>query len=153
MNLETAKAVRVTPALIAKSQQQISLGLENIYKNAPLEIKPQLEYQYGSQQLAQVESLTKRMITEQRSDQGDMLSASNKSDSERANYLARSGNIDAAMSIVETNKRKNESGWNAHIITKEGADAAIKTVRKSALNGKVIYDYEKAKSERKLRNS
>lgn len=148
-NLEMAKAPRITPSLIAKTNQQVSIGLQNIFKNAPSEIRPDLEYQYGSLQLSQGEQLSNRMISEQRQDQKDTILASNRESNELATNLARSGNIKAAMAVVESTKKRNDSGWNSKLISKETAQVANESVLKSAQAGKVIYDYDKAKSEGK----
>ena len=148
-NLELASAPRLSPDMIAKSNQQISIGLQNIFANAPNELRPHLEFEYGNAQLNLAETTTKRMINEQRQDQGLLLTASNKQAAELAANLARDGKYDAAMAIVKSTKRKNDSGWDTRVISKEAADAASETVLKAAQSGKIIHDYEVAKANGK----
>jgi hypothetical protein len=148
-NIEAAKATRITPALIAKTQSNVSLGLKNIFKNAPAEIVPHLEYQYSTQMLHQSADLTDRMIREQKQDQKNTLDLSNNKNAEQAYSLAMRGDFDAANAVIENTKRANESGYHTRIISPEAAKTATDTVRKSALSGKLINQYEKAKAEGK----
>jgi hypothetical protein len=67
-NMEVAKAARVTPQLIAKSQQNISIGLQKIYELAPRDVRTSLETTFGATQLSQAEQLNKRMLNEQKQD-------------------------------------------------------------------------------------
>src|SRR5690606_17064134 len=148
-NLEMAKAPRITPDLIAKTNQQISLGLQNIFKNAPIEIKPQLEHQYGIQQINQASELTNRMIGEQHQDWKNNIAYSSQINAESAHSKAMKGNFDSAMADVETTRKDNESLVNAGLIDKSTAKAAVDSARQAALIGKYSYEYEKARKEGK----
>lgn len=143
-NIELSKAPRLTPDLINKSNRSISIGLQNIFKNAPAEIRPQLENQYGHMQLSMASDLTNRMISEQRKDSADTLTASNKNDAESAYNFMREGKFDEAKRVIDVNKQKNASGYQSRIISKEGAKVAADTVLKSSQTGQLIYEYEQA---------
>lgn len=148
-NLEMAKAPRIDQGLIDKTNKSISLGLQNIFKSAPAEVKPQLEYQYGQVQLSQASDLTMRMIREQREDQKNDTAYSSQVDSENAYGLAVKGDFKGAQSFVESTKRKNESAVQMNVITKEMAKVNSDTARKSYLKGKAVNEYEKARAEGK----
>lgn len=143
-NIELAAQPRITSDLIAKTNKSISTGLQNIFKNAPTEIQPELEYQYGHAQLMQFSQLSERMIREGREDSRDTLDASNKQNTEMALNLARSGNTEAANSVLETIKNKNEAGYGSRITTREAADVAIKTGKQVVQQGTLIHGYEDA---------
>lgn len=155
-NIEAAKATRITPQLIAKTERSVSIGLQNIFKNAPQEIRQNLEYQYSTQQLHLSADLTERMIKEQRQDQKNALDLSNNTNAEQAYSLSLRGDFDAANRIVESTKRANAAGAGARFTSPEAAKTAVDTVRKSALRGKYVHDYEQArrlnKGEEYLKN-
>jgi hypothetical protein len=145
-NLEMAKANRITPDLIAKTNQSVSIGLKNIFKNAPASIQPNLEYQYGNLQLNQTEDLTRRMISEQREDRRNNSALSSQKNAENAYSFGLSGNDQAAQSMLETTKKLNEADVAARIVSPETAKSNIDTARKSYLSGKMIHDYEAARA-------
>jgi len=148
-NIEMAKAPRLTPGLIDKTNRSISIGLQNIFKNAPTEIKPHLEYQYGHMQLSQANQLTTRMIGEQRDDQKNNTIYASNVNSESAYTLAMSGSNDAAKRAVEATETANEDAVAARLITPEMAKVNIDTARQSYLKGKYTHEYQKAYAEGK----
>lgn len=148
-NIEIAKAPRVTPDMIAKSQNEINIGLQNIYRQAPAEIRPQLEYHYGSLMLNQKEQLNNRMIGEQRQDRKYNTMLVSNQNAETAHSLAASGNINAAESIVATTEKINQSAYADRAIDPVMAKTQTDTVRKSMIDGRLQYEYEKARAEGK----
>ncbi len=66
--MDAAKADRITPDLIKKTNDSISLGLQNIFKNAPSQVAPSLQLQYGTHAMSLTSELTNRMIGEQHED-------------------------------------------------------------------------------------
>jgi hypothetical protein len=143
-NIELAKAPRLSPGMIEKANQSISIGLKNIFDHAPAEVKTQLEYQYGNLQISQFSDMNMRMIREQREDQRDNLTASNKQNAKAIYELARSGNMKAAQSLVDSNAKANDSGYATRITSKEAADAAKETAIKTASLGNTIREYDQA---------
>ena len=131
-NLAMAKAPRLSPDIIAKTNSQVSLGLQNIFKNAPAEIRPHLEYQFGSVQLSQAEQATKRMISESREDQKEALIAANTKANQNAYQVARSGNDKAAQAMVDSVKKNTAAAVAMHNMTPAAAALAVDTAQKSA---------------------
>lgn len=148
-NLEASKADRITPELIAKTNKSISIGLQNIFKNAPSEIVPNLQYHYGTLQMNQAADLTERMIREQREDRRNNTALAVQSNAENAYSFGLRGNDEAAEDVIKTTKKLSEADVNSRLMTPEQAKANVDTARKSYLSGKIIHDYELAKAEGK----
>lgn len=144
-NLEIARAPRVTPEMIAKSQSSITIGLQNIFKNAPAEVRSKLEYQYANQLINQGAQLTERMISEQRQDQKNNIDLSNRNAAEQAYSLALSGDEKAAQAVVENTRRINNAGVNARVATPESGKVATDTARLAYEKGKITRAYEEAR--------
>lgn len=144
-NLELARSPRLTPEMIAKSQQSIALGLQNIFKNAPTEVRSHLEYQYGNQVITQGAQLTERMISEQRQDQKNNIELWNKNAAEQAYSLSLSGDEKAAEALEKDTKRINDAGYNARVTTPESGKVARDTVRLAGEKGKIVRQYEEAR--------
>lgn len=148
-NIALAKLPRITPDVIAKTNQQISLGLQNIFKDAPTEIQPNLEYTYGNQMLSQTAELSDRMLREQKQDRKANTAASSQTNAETAYSLAINGNYKAAENLVKTTEKINNADTNANISDKNVAKTHVDTVRIAALSGRTIHDYEVARSQKK----
>lgn len=148
-NLEMAKAPRLTPDLIQQTNNKVSVGLNNIFSNAPKEIRPQLEYQYGAQRISQNASLTERMLREQREDIKSNTSYSSNINAENAHALAISGNYEAAKSLIESTQKANDAAVASHDLDPKLAKVNIDTVRQSYLIGKYSKEYENARAEGK----
>lgn len=146
-NIEAASASRITPDLIAKTNQEITLGLKNIFKNAPSEIQPHLEYSYGNMQLDFSEKLTGRMIHEQKEDRRNNTALASSMYSEQAYSLGLSGNDKGGLATIENTKRLSEADVASNLMTPQQAKINVDTARQSYLFGKVTHDYEKARSE------
>lgn len=131
-NIELAKAPRLSPEMIAKNNESISIGLQNIFQNAPSEVRPHLEYQFGNVQLSQAEQATKRMIHEDREDQRNMLIAANSSLNQNAYQVARAGNEKAAQAMVDSVRRNATAAVNMRTMTPDEARVAIESAQKSA---------------------
>lgn len=149
-NIEAAKASRMTPELIAKSQHQISVGLQQIYSQAPNNIRPGLEKTYGAYQLSQGASLTGRMINEQHEDRRNNTILANDKNAEIAHTLAASGHYDQAIALAKSTSAINKSAVEANIgLTPLQAKVATDTVRKSAISGRLQNEYDQAVSSNK----
>ncbi len=148
-NIEIAKAPRLTPDLIASTNKKVSLGLQNILKNAPTQVQTEMGYQFGNVQIEQTAKLTGRMIQEQKEDQRNNSALANDMNSEHAYSFALAGNEKAGLSAIESTKKLNQSNVASRLITPEDAKANIDAVRKSYLSGKYINQYEKARADGK----
>lgn len=156
-NLEMAKAPRITPALIAKTNESISLGLQNIFKNAPTETRPHLEYQYQAQQLAQTKQLTERMISEQKEDRKNTLALSTKNNNQAAYTLGleapdadKNGDSKAGLAAVKAVEQSYTSAVNMRDATPLEKQVAVDSARQSYLSGKMIRLGLQAEKDRKL---
>lgn len=143
-NIETAKATRITPQLIDKTNQNITTGLKNILKNAPDSIKANMELQFGHQVLNQTETLTRRMIGEQKEDQKNNNDYASRMNAEYSYSFGLKGNDKAGLAAVENTRKLNEASVASRLITPEQAKVNIDTARKSYLNGKIIHEYNNA---------
>lgn len=148
-NMELASAYRLTPELIDKSQKQISLGLQNIFKNAPASIRPEMEYQYGTQQINQEMQLSERMVREGREDSKNITLAAGHENTQQAFELASSGNFkaaDVAVQQVRDSYTAQEANKN---ISPAVRDAAIESAVQARINGAVIYGAKEAEKQGK----
>lgn len=148
-NVEMARAPRITPELIARTNRQVSIGLQNIFQNAPSEVRPHMEYQYGSQQINQTAELSERMFREQRQDQKANTANATLVNGENAYALALNGNFEAGLKAVEATRQANESDVAVRISDPAYAKNQVDSVRQSFLSGKYIHGYEKARKEGK----
>ena len=148
-NLEMAKAPRITPALIDKTNRTVSLGLQNIFKNAPMEIRPSMELQYGTQQLNQASELTDRMLREQKEDRKANTAYASEMNAQNAHSLAMTGNYEAAFAAVSATEAANKADVAAGISTPLLAKTNIDAARQSALTGKYSHEYEVARKNGK----
>lgn len=139
--ITTASATRVTPELIAKTNQSVQKGLQDIMKNAPDDIKPHMEMQFGNAMLQQSSDLSTRMIREQKEDQKNNNALASDMNSQHAYSFALNGNDKAAQAAVENTKRLNEASAAARLITPEDAKNKTDAARQSYLSGKMIREY------------
>lgn len=145
-NIELAKAPRLSPGLIDRTNKSINIGLQNIFKNAPAEVRGQLESHYGQLQLNETNSLAHRMIKEQREDMRNNTVNSAHVNAENAYSFAVNGNFKAAEETIETTKRANTSSVQMRVMTPEEAKSHVDTVKISYLSGKAVHDYEAARA-------
>jgi hypothetical protein len=149
-NLEAAKATRITPDLIKKTNQSIASGLNSILQNAPDEIKPDLQLQFGNAQLHQADQLTERMIREGKEDFRNNTILANNQNAEDAHALAASGKFDEADRLLKSTMARNNSAVASNIgFTPQQAKVGTDTVRQTIVAGKLQYQYEKAVKEKK----
>lgn len=148
-NIEAAKATRITPDLIEKTNQNIALGLKNIFKNAPAELQPHLEYQFGNTMLERRANLSSRMFREQKEDWRNNTAFASDMNSQHAYSFGLHGNDKAAEDVLETTKKLNEAAVASRVITPEDAKSNIETARKSYLSGRLIHGYEAARADGK----
>ena len=145
--VQTAAAPRVTPSLIASTNQSIQKGLQNILKNAPDEIKPRMEMQFGNAMLQQSSELSTRMIREQKEDQRNNTAYASDMNKQHAYSFALNGKEKADQAAVENTRRLNEASYNSRLITKEDAKANVDAARQSYLSGKMVNEYNNAKDK------
>ncbi len=143
----TASATRVTPELIAKTNQSVQKGLQDIMKNAPDDIKPHMEMQFGNAMLQQSSDLSTRMIREQKEDQRNNTALANDMNSQHAYSFALNGNDKAAKAAVENTRRLNDASAAARLITPEDAKNKTDAARQSYLSGKMINEYNNSKDK------
>lgn len=149
-NLRASQASRITPDLIASTQDNISKGLQKIYALAPDKIRPQLEATYGEAQLSQVEQLNKRMLNEQHEDRRNNTILSNDRNAELGHSLAVSGKYDAADALVKTTESINNSAIAGNIgFTPQQGKVGVDTVRQAVISGKLQHQYDAAVAEGK----
>src|SRR5579872_2787726 len=148
-NITTAQATRITPELIDKTNASIQKGLQNILKNAPDSVKPRMEEQFGNAMLDQTQSLSNRMIRENKEDQRNNNAFASDMNSQHAYSFGLNGNDKAAQAAVENTRKLNEASVAARLITPEDAQTNIATARKSYLSGKMINEYEKSRAQGK----
>lgn len=148
-NIEMAKANRITPELIDKTNKNISMGLKNIFSNAPADIQPHLEYQFGNVQLGQMADLTERMLREQKTDRKNNTALASNMNAEHGYSFGLRGDEKAGLAAIENTRKLNEADVASRITDPQTAKTNVDTVRKSYLSGKVIHEYEKAKSDGK----
>lgn len=146
-NIEMAKANRLSPAMISKTNQSVSLGLQNIFKDAPQEIRPNLEYQYGHMQLAQTQDLSERMFREQREDRKNDSALASQKYAENAYSAAMRGDpesLKVAQQYLDANKAMNDANVAARIVDPVTANTYIDTARISMLSGREVGKYNAA---------
>jgi hypothetical protein len=141
-----ASADRITPDLIAKTNKSISLGLQNIFKNAPSSIAPALQYQYGSHQMELTGDMTKRMINEQHEDTKNNTALAVQNNTENAYSFGLHGNDKAAEQVIETTRRLSQANVNRRLMTPAEAKSNVDAARQSYLSGKLIHDYEQSRA-------
>lgn len=140
-NIETAKASRITPELVAKTNQNITAGLQGIIKNAPDAVKPSMELQFGNAMIHQSAELSTRMIREQKEDQRNNNAYASDMNAQHAYSFGVNGNEKAGLAAVENTRSLNEASVAARLITPEDAKSNIDSARKSYLSGKLIHGY------------
>jgi hypothetical protein len=148
-NIQMAKSPRLSPGLIASTNKQISVGLQNIFANAPTEIKPALESQYGNSQASLAESATLKMIGEQREDMRSNNTYASQVGAENSHSLMMAGKTDAAQNAFDAVVRSNNALVASHIITPASAKLNIDAARQSMLSGKYSKQYEDAHAQHK----
>lgn len=146
-NLELSNLPSLTPDIIAKKQKQVALGLQQIYAQAPTDIRPKLEYTYNTAQISQNEQLQHKMITQQHEERRNNTILANDKNASMAHSLSASGNFDAAQKLVETNTELNNSAVSSNIgFTPQQGKVGTDTVRQSAINGRLQYKYDQARA-------
>jgi hypothetical protein len=146
-NIATAQATRITPDLIAKTNASVTKGMQDILKNAPDEVKPHMELQFGTAMLDQNAQLSGRMIREQKEDQRNNSALASDLNSQHAYSFGLNGNEKAGLAAIENTRRLNEASYAARLITPEDVKSRVDSARQSYLSGKMIHDYNNAKDK------
>lgn len=144
-NIEVSKAPRLTPELIQKTNKQVSLGLQNIFANAPIEIKPSLELQYKGQQLNQASQLADRMVSQNKQDRINNLDLSAKNNSQAtyslqlsSNDLDKNGDSKSALAAYAALKKSLDAAVAIGDKTPVERDVALDSARQARLSAKYI---------------
>lgn len=148
-DLEMSKAPRITPELISRTNNQLSQGLEQILKQAPVQVKSQLQATFASSLLQQNHQYGTKMISQQRKDQTDNIRAGFQVNYKNAYEFAANGDFEGAEKVVAQTKQAGASGVGGNLIDKSEANIAYDTARQAYLNGKNVYEAGKAKKEGK----
>lgn len=148
--VEMSKAPRLTPDLIAKTNQQMMTGLDKILKQAPTAIKPQLTANFQSQLINQNANYQQKMISQQKEDQRNILLAAMAANATTAYNQSASGNYEAGESLVKQTEAMGKSGVASNLITPLQAQTAKDTVQTAHLNAKYINQAITARNEGKL---
>lgn len=143
-HIEMSKAPRLTPELIAHTQQQLDVGLKNIAANAPTAIRGKLESTFASQTLNQVSQYNEKMLTQQREDAKNNLTAAIEMHTQQANELSMSGDYKGAILHENAAKSAADSGGNNRYFTPSQVKVAKETAEKARLNGQWINEYNNA---------
>jgi hypothetical protein len=139
--LDAAKADRITPDIIKKTNDSISLGLKNIFKNAPSQVSPSLQLQYGTHAMNLTSELTNRMISEQHEDTKNNTALASQTNAENAYSFGLKGNDKAGNESIESTKQLNSALVNRNLLHPQDAKSRVDSVRQSYLSGKMIHDY------------
>jgi len=144
-NVEMSKAPRITPELIAKTNKSVSLGLQNIFANAPIQVKPQLELQYKQQQMNQASELADRMVRQNKEDRINNLDLSAKTNSEAlyslqlsSNDLDKNGDSKSALATEAALKKTLDAAVAIGDKTPLERKVALDSARQSRLSAKYI---------------
>ncbi len=137
--VEMSKPARLTPGLIAKTNQQLQVGLDKISQNAPTAIKGQLQATFASQVLRQNTQYKEKMIGEQRDDQKNTLINALDLNAKNALELATSGDFKGAERLIESSKSMASSAVDSRFLTPEQARIAHESVNQAALDGKYTH--------------
>jgi len=146
-NIQTAQASRITPDLIASTNQSIQKGLQNILKNAPDDVKPNMELQFGTAMLDQSANLSSRMIREQKQDMINNAALASDLNAQHAYSFSMNGNDKAAEAAVENTRRTSAAEVASNRLSPQDAKARVDAARQSQLSGKMIHEYNNAKDK------
>jgi hypothetical protein len=142
--VEMSKAPRLTPDLIAKTQNQLTVGLSRIAENAPTGVKEQLQTTFTGQIMEHTARYNNKMITQQREDQKDNLMAALDKNAQTVNEFALSGQFKNAAVLAKGTKAMAESAVATHFMTPERAQIYKDTIDQTALSGQYSYFAEQA---------
>lgn len=139
--LDAAKADRITPDIIKKTNDSITLGLKNIIKNAPGKVVPSLQLQYGTHAMNLTSDLTNRMISEQHEDTKNNSALAVQSYNENAYTFGFHGKDKEGNAVIESTRRLSQANVDRRLWTPVEAKANVDSARKSFYSGKMIHDY------------
>jgi hypothetical protein len=147
---------RLNTDAIQKAQSQVYNGLQKIYSMAPDAIRPQMEYQYGSEQINQTAHLMSRMLREQKEDRINNLDLATKINTQSAftaqlygNDLDKKGDSKAALLAESTIAKGYDSAVNQRDKTPKERQIAIDTARQTRVSAKIIREGLKAQEEKR----
>lgn len=160
-HIEMSKANRMTPDLIAKTTQQLQVGLGKIAAQAPSGVQQKLKEQFDSSVLNMNTQYNEKMISQNREDQTNNLKNGVDLNIKNAIEFAKNGDMKGASAAAESAKQMAANGQANHYFTPEEARVIKETADQSLLNGQYSFlamqalkdnkydQFEKAYSENK----
>jgi hypothetical protein len=145
-----AQSPRLTPELIAKSQNNVQLGLNKIAEQAPLAIKPDLQASFDSQALDLNRKFQDRYISEQREDhKNNAINAIGVATQNIMNMAMANDMKGAGLNLKAINQYANSMLANGSF-TPEEARIYKQTGQQTLLNGQFSAMAVQAQKENKL---
>jgi hypothetical protein len=141
-----SQATRITPKLIANTNQQLQIGLGKIAENAPTAIKGKLETTFSAQILSQDTQYKNKMFEQQREDQKNNQLNAASIYTKNAQEFATNGDTKGSQAAVDS-AIKNADALEANkFITPEAARELRETAKQANLNG--IYTNEATQAQK-----
>lgn len=140
-HVEMSKAVRITPELIARTNAQLTKGLDQIFASAPTKIRGKLEATYTASLFKQTNDYKEKMFSEQREDQKNNIINAISVNEKSIYEISKSGNIQVADEALKNNISMINNAVANHDYTPEQGAKLIASSRQSYLNGKYGYIY------------
>lgn len=135
--IEMNKAVRLTPELIAKNNEELNKGIDDLISLAPTPVKGRLSATLKSQLLSDSQKYHEKMFTQQREDTRQQYIASVDLYTKQAYELEHSGESDAAGDTVKSAEMILNSGLDSKYLTPQEYQKAIENIRQARINGMV----------------
>ena len=133
--LELSKANRLTPGLIDSYAGNMAKGFEGLLNNAPSTVRPQLENQLQTNLLRTTTSLNGKLISQQKADYRDQMTALNNQTNKDIYENAMSGNSSAAEKGLETQISRNKQLRESGVISKVQEEQSNQTARQTYFTG------------------
>ncbi len=133
--LELAKANRLSPSLINSYTGNMAKGFENLLNNAPSTIRPQLENQLQTNLVRSTTNLQSKLITQQKQDYKDQMTALNAQTNKDIYENAMSGNSKEAQVGLDTQIARNKQLREQGIISRVQEEQSNQTARQTFFTG------------------
>lgn len=149
-DLELSKPPRLTPELIAKSNQQVKLGLDKLAEMAPTAIKGDLQRSFDSSLLVQNSNYQKKMLSQQRTDQAANIRLAQDINLKKAYEQGYAGDLKGIAATIKSSGMLSQTQIDLHLDDPGVAKATldeIKLASKKGLYNRLAAD---ADSQKKL---
>lgn len=137
---EINKARQLTPENIALYSKSVGEGIQEILNNAPMQLKPAMEAQYGSSLIRTTGALQDKMFAQQRAISDQNASIFNQNQISSMYDAARNGQVDSAKEMYTATLARATSMMQSGQMTPLQAEAMNKSARISYYSG--IYTAE-----------